>query len=167
MYRVQLTDEQHRELKRRSREPGLARRTRDRLEMVRLSANRISVPKIACLLRADEDRVRHWIKAFLSGGFDALPDQGHQGRPSRLTPTIMQAVRQEIAKADRTWNAPQLVEWIAERFGLRMTPDHLGRRLRREKLVYKRTSRSLRHKQKPEEVEAKRKELEELEKRGT
>lgn len=76
-------------------------------------------------------------------------------------------MREEIEKADRTWTAGQLAGWIREQHGVQVSTDHLGRRLREERLRYKRTSRSLKHKQKPQEVEAKRKELEELAKRGT
>jgi len=167
MYRVQLSDEQRQELVRRTRQTNLARRTRDRLEMVRLSASGLSVPRIAQHLQISEIRVRHWVKAFLSLGFEALPDQPHRGRPKRLTQEILEALRQEIKKGERTWNGPQLLEWIGEQFGVSVTLGHLRERLRQEKLAYKRTSRSVRHKQKPDQVEAKRKELEELAKRGT
>ena len=48
-----------------------------------------------------------------------------------------------------------------------MSPSHLRRFLRRWKLSYKRTTRSVRHKQQPDEVAAKQEELAELEKRGS
>lgn len=167
MYRVQLSEEQQQELSSRSRRKGLVARTRDRLEMIRLSGAGVSIPRIATHLRVSEKRVRHWIKAFLSGGFEALPDGARTGRPAHLTPLILQAVREEIGKGDRTWTAGQLATWISEQQGVQVSADYLGRRLRQEGLAYKRTSRSLKHKQKPEEVEAKREELEDLEKRGT
>lgn len=47
MYSVTLTDDQRQELRQRTRQAGLAASTRDRLEMVRLSAAGWSVPKIA------------------------------------------------------------------------------------------------------------------------
>lgn len=51
MYRVHLSEEQYEELRRLTRDPHTQSRTRDRLEMVRLAAAGMSVPKIACLLR--------------------------------------------------------------------------------------------------------------------
>ena len=167
MYRVTLTDLQREELRRRCRVPKTLPRTRDRLEMVRLSDAGWSVPKIAVHLGISEARTRHWIRAFLSGGFDALPDQPHVGQTSSLTPEIMEAVKTELRKAEQTWTAAQIADWIEGRFGLRLSADHLGRRLNRAGIVWKRTSRSVRHKQDPQEVEAKRTELAALEKGAT
>lgn len=167
MYRVELSEEQQRELQRRTHAAGIRPRTRDRLEMVRLSHSGHSVPQIARHLGISEKRVRHWIKTFLAEGFEALTDRPPVGRPSRLTPTIREAVRQELAKGDRTWTAPQLAEWIAARFGVRVSAAHLRRFRQRWQLSWKRTVRSVKHKQKPDEVAAKKQELEALEKRGS
>lgn len=167
MYRVELSDEQQRELQRRTHQLGIRPRTRDRLEMVRLSHHGQSVPQIAGHLGISEKRVRHWIKTFLAKGFDALTDRPPVGRPSRLTPAIGAAVRQELAKGDRTWTAPQLAEWIETQCGLRVSASHLRRFRGRWRLSWKRTPRSVRHKQQPDEVAAKQKELAALEKKGS
>lgn len=164
MYRVRLTDEQRQELKRRSRAPRVKPRTRDRLEMVRLSDAGWSIPKIARHLQVSEVRVRYWVKGFLADGFDALPDLPHLGQQSKLSPEILAALRVELEKGDRSWTAPQLADWVAEQYGVRLTPDWLGRLLKRAKLSYKRTYRSLKHKQDPVQVEKKRAELEQAEK---
>jgi transposase len=164
LYRVHLTEEQRAELQQRTRDPRLLPRTRDRLEMVRLSDAGWSIPKIACHLRLSEKRVRHWIKQFLEGSFDALPDQPHLGQQSRLTPALLAALRQEIDRQPRTWTAAQLAAWLAEQHDVCLTPDHLGRLLRRARLSYKRTERGLKHKQDPQQVAARQAELAELEK---
>ena len=167
MYRVELNDEQQRELQRRTHQPGIRPRTRDRLEMVRLSHRGHSVPQIARHLGISEKRVRHWIKTFLAEGFDALTDRPPVGRPSRLTPVIGTAVRRELAKGDRTWTAPQLAEWIEQQFEVRVSAAHLRRFRERWRLSWKRTPRSVKQKQKPDEVAAKKTELEALEKKGS
>jgi transposase len=164
MYRVRLTEAQQQELKHRTRAAGLKPRTRDRLEMVRLAHAGWSIPKIARHLQISEVRVRHWVKRFLTDGFDALPDAPHLGRQPSLGPAVLAALRQELEKEDRTWTAPQLAEWVAEQHGLRLTPDWLGRLLKQANLSYKRTYRSLKHKQDPVQVEEKRAELEAAEK---
>jgi transposase len=166
MYRVRLTDTQREELQQRAHAPGVMPRTRDRLEMVRLSDAGWSIPQIAAHLKMSQPRVRHYIKAFLFHGFDALPDRPHPGQTSKLTPAIEEAIRQHLRQSKRTWTASQLADWVAERFGIRLTPDYLSRRLKRARISYKRTGRSLKHKQKPEEVEAKRTEMAAQEKRG-
>lgn len=53
-----------------------------------------------------------------------------------------------------------------EEHGLRRSAEQLSRLLKRERIVFKRTGRGLKHKQKPEEVEAKKAELATHEKRG-
>ncbi len=164
LYRVHLTEEQRDELQRRTRAPGVMPRPRDRLEMVRLADSGMSIPRIAQVLRISEQRVRYWIKRFLQGGFDALPDQPHLGQASQLTPALLAALRAELEKQERTWTAPQLAEWLAEHHGLCLSPHHLGTLLRRAGLSYRRTERSLRYKQDPEQVATKRAALQELEK---
>jgi transposase len=167
MYRVHLTEEQRQELQRRAHALGLAWRTRDRLEMVRLSDAGFSIPKIAQLLHVSDVRVRYWIKRFLADGFEALPDQPHRGQQSALTQEILDTLAVELQRSARTWTAQQIADWITENSGLRLTPDYLARRLKRAKLSYKRTGRSLRHKQDPVQVETKQAELATLEKGGS
>lgn len=166
MYRVALTDARRDELHRRARAPGLQPRTRDRWEMVRLSAAGWSPPQIAAHLQISEPRVRHYLKAFLAGGFDALPDQRHPGMASPLTPLMEAALRQELLKDERTWTAAQLADWVEAQFGVRLTPDARTRRLKRARIAWKRTSRSVKHKQQPEAVAAKKKERAAQDKRG-
>lgn len=167
MYRVHLDEHTRQELNRRAHQPGIAPRTRDRLEMVRLSDVGWSVPHIARHLSSSEIRVRHWIKTYLRASFDGLPDKPHVGQKSALTPEILTALRAEIAKGERIWTARQVSEWLWEHHQIRRCPGWLRRVLKREGLRYKRTTRTLKHKQNPEQVAAKRTELESLEKRGS
>jgi transposase len=165
---VTLTEGQRDELHRRMRDPKTKSRTRERLEMLRLSDAGMSIPKIAPILRQSEGRVRYWVKRFLeSGAFEALEDAPHLGMPSRLTPEHLSALRSEIEKGERTWTTPQISEWLEREQGVSLSGDQIGRKLKQAGIVWKRTSHRLTHKQKPQEVEAKRAELEGLEKRGT
>jgi putative transposase len=166
MYHVTLTTDQRQELQQRTRQRGLAPSTRDRLEMVRLSDAGWSVPRIARHLGQHEQTVRAWIKAFLAGGFDALPNQPRGGKQSALTPTMLEAVRAEVARGTRTWTAAQLADWVAEHHGLRLSTGRLRVHLKRAKISWQRTSRSLKHKQDPTEVVQRQAVLDELEKKG-
>ncbi len=164
MYRVQLTEEQREELKRRTHAADIQPRTRDRLEMIRLLDAGWHIPRIAQHLRVSPRRVRHWVRRFLEGGFDALPDQPHLGQQSQLTPALRDALRTELAQEERTWTAPQLAAWLEAQHGLRLSSHHLSTLLRRAGLSWRRTERTLQHKQDPQEVEQRRAELQELEK---
>jgi transposase len=166
MYRITLTDEQRRELRAHTRQTGLAPSTRDRLEMVRLSNAGWSVPRIALHLGQHEQTVRAWIKAFLAGGFDALPNKPRGGKQSALTAAMLESVRAEVATGARTWTAAQLADWIAERHGVRLSADRLRRHLRRARISWQRTSRTLRHKQDAAEVAARAAVLTDLAKKG-
>ena len=167
MYRITLTDHQRQDLRLRTRQAGSAPSLRDRLEMVRLLDVGWSVPKIALHLGSHENTVRAWIKAFIAHGFDALTNKPRGGDTSELTPAMLEAVRTEIAKGTRTWSASEVADWIAEHHRVRLSPGRMRVHLKRAKLSYQRTSRSLRHKQKPEEVAKRKDQLHELEKRGS
>jgi len=160
LYRVILTNEQRLELNRRAHRRDIRPEVRDRLEMVRLSDSGLSVPKISRLLAVHEQTVRHWIKAFLTGGFDALqsrPSGGVvAGKVSAFTPDMVAALRQEIEQGKRTWSAPQMADWVDATFRVRLSPARIAVHMKRAGLVYKRTNRTLKHKQKAEEVSAKR-----------
>jgi transposase len=166
MYRIALTAEQRHELQHRTRQRGLAASTRDRLEMVRLSDAGWSVPRIARHLGQHEQTVRAWIKAFLAGGFDALPNQPRGGKQSALTPAMLDAVRTEVTRETRTWTAAQVADWVAEQHGLRLSTSRLRVHLKRAKISWQRTSRSLKHKQDPTAVAQRQAVLDDLEKKG-
>jgi len=166
MYRILLTPEQRQDLRRRTRQAGLAASTRDRLEMVRLADAGWSAPKIARYLGQHEQTVRTWVRAFLAGGFEALPNKPRGGGHSALTPRILDAVRGEVAGGQRTWTARQVRDWVAERHGVRLSAGRMRVHLKRARLSYHRTSRSLAHKRDPRQVAEHTATLAGLEKRG-
>ncbi len=165
MSRIHLSGSQREELQRRCRIRSTRPRTRDRLEMIRLSEAGWSLPRIAEHFGRDPRAVRRWVKGFLQAGFEALEDQPRRGLPERMSPEAWKALRERVGRANRTWTARQLAEWLPQEQGISLSADRLRFLLRREKLSYKRTNRELRHKQKPEEVAAKTEELEAV-KRG-
>jgi transposase len=164
MYRLHLTQEQYRERFRRTQLPDLAPCVRDRLEMIRLCDAGWSIPRIAAWLQQHEQTVRYWIKAFLEGGFDALEDKPHGGKLSQLTPAIVEAVFDHVRTTKQTFTAAQIVQWTAEHHKVRISPGRMRVHLRRARLSYKRTSRTLKHKQNADEVAAKEVSLDTLKK---
>lgn len=102
MIRVTLTPAQPEELRTRTRTPGVAPRTRDRLEMVRLADAGWSVPRIGRHLGAHEHTVRKYITAFLVAGFDALPDRPRPGRPPTITTAHLDALEARLDAGGRT-----------------------------------------------------------------
>ena len=152
-FRIRLTPEQRAELHQRARERVVPPRLRDRLEMVRLSDLDWPVPKIAAYLGCHEQTVRKYVKAFLAGGFEALPDRPRPGRPPTLTLAHLATVEQHLdaaAARGETWTAPRLAAWLAEAHWVRIDPEYLAARLRRRRFRWKRTKRSVRHKADPD-----------------
>jgi transposase len=164
MYRVTLTAEQAAELTRRRRDPKTKPRVRDRLEMVRRSDKGWSIPQIAQHFELTESRVRHWIKQFLVEGFDGLADRKGVGPKRRLTKEILEHLRQAIGQDGRTWTAVQVNAWLLEQHGFTMNRRYLSEVLGNNGLSYKRTTRTIRHKQKPEQVADRKADLETLKK---
>lgn len=166
MIRVELTPLQRAEIRARTREPGCAPRTRDRLEMVRLADAGWSVPRIARHLGSHEQTVRKYLKAFVADGFAALPDRPRPGRPPTVTAAHLNALEALLDAGGRTWTTPQLAAWLEQEHGVRVHPDHLSRRLHARRFGWKRTVSSVAHKRRdPTGYAAKTAELADLKKR--
>lgn len=165
MYRVALTAEQIAELNRRCHDPKTRPKTRDRLEMLRLANAGWSVPKVARHFALTQSRARHWVKAFLQGGFDALDNKTSPGPKRKLTSEIVEHLKQVVGQDGRTWTAPQVMTWLQEQYGLSVNRTWLCEVMNQNGMSYKRTTRHVGHKQKPEQVADKKADLETL-KRG-
>jgi len=166
MIRVELTPAQRADLRARTRAPGVAPRTRDRLEMVRLADAGWSIPRVARHLGCHEQTVRKHVKAFLADGFGALPDRPRPGRPPTVTAAHLDALEALLDGGGRTWTTPQLVAWLEREHGVRVHPDHLSRLLHARRFGWKRTVTSVAHQRRdPDGYGAKVAELEDLKKR--
>ena len=150
MYRIGLTDEQRTELRQRGRQPGLAPRARERLEMIALADAGWNIPRIARHLAVHEQTVRKYVTAFLAGGFDRLADRPRPGRPRRLTDVHLTALERLLDTTERTWTLPQLVGWLGREHSARVHPDYLRVLLKRRRFRWKRTKRTVRHKGDPD-----------------
>ena len=164
MYRVALTTEQLSELNRRCHDPATKPKTRTRLEMVRLSHAGWTIPQIAKHFQLTESRVRYWIKACLSEGFDALDSKMSPGPPVKLSTAMLTHLKQTVGQDGRTWTCAQVQDWLQENYQLAVNRTWLSEVLVKNGLSYKRTTRTVRHKQSPEQVADRKADLETLKK---
>ncbi len=164
MYRVSLTAEQMTELNRLCRDPKTKPPTRTRLEMLRLAHAGWTIPQTARHFEVTERRVRYWVKAFLADGFTALENKKSPGAKRKLTPEILAHLKQVVGQDGRTWTAPQVIEWLQQQYALSVNRTWLCEVMSRNGMSYKRTTRHVRHKQTPEQVTAKKADLETLKK---
>ena len=149
MLRTSLTDSQRSELQT-LRRTDLAAVARDRLEMVLMSADGWSPPKIAAHLNRHPHTVRATLKGFAARGTQAFypdapgPDPDH-ARRAQVTGKLS-----ELLGQDRTWTAKQLAEALGPDIGIghRQTRRYLGLL----KAGYRRTAQTVAHKQEPQKV---------------
>lgn len=152
LLRVELSADQHAEVRRRLADRGLAPHTRMRLECVRLSGQGRTVAEIADILELHRATVREALHRFGDGGWDGLPDAPRPGRPPRVGRAdldAMEAMLDRAAAVGQTWTLPALAEWLARERGVMVESSWLSVLLRRDGFRYKRTRDSLRHKADP------------------
>ena len=165
--RVSLTPQQRDQLNQRARARSLPPKVRDRLEMIRLSDMGHTIPQIALALGHHQQTVRKYLKLFASQShrsnadfdFDLLLDAPRSGRPAVLTADhllvlAMERLLDEGALSGRTWTRRQLAAWLHEQFGISINPTYLSERLKEHHFRWKRTARSVHHKQKDPKLQA-------------
>jgi putative transposase len=150
MLRTSLSDSQHAQLQalRRTDLPAVSR---DRLEMVLMSAAGWSPPKIAEHLGRHPHTVRAALRGFRDRGTAAFspdkpgPDPDHDRRAT-VTGKLSELLGQE-----RTWTARQLADALGPDIGIghRQTRRYLATL----KAGYRRTAQTVGHRQDPERVE--------------
>lgn len=163
MLRITLSSGQHDALQALRRDPTLTVAERDRVEMIGLAAAGWSPPRIATHLGYHAKTVRLVLKRFAAGGLASLRRQ-----PPGPPPDV--ARRQEVERAltillaqDRTWTADQLAAALPGH-GI-MLSTHQTRKYLRRLAAWRRTLRSVRHKQDPARVAQATTELAALKKR--
>lgn len=137
---------------------------RDRVEMILLSDAGWSPPRIANHLNYHAKTVRLVLRRFHAQGLGSL-------RYHRPGPPPDIARRQQVTSAldqllsqDRTWTAGQLAEALAG-VGICLSTRQTLKYLGRMKAHWRRTARTLRHKQDPVRVEHARDQLDRLKKK--
>ncbi len=137
---------------------------RDRVEMILLSDAGWSPPRIAGHLNYHAQTVRLVLRRFHTPGLASL-------RYRRPGPPPDSARREQVTSAldsflgqDRTWTAGQLAEALSG-VGIHLSTRQTLKYLARMKARWRRTARTLRHKQDPVRAEHARTQLDRLKKR--
>jgi transposase len=151
MLRLALTDAERAAVQALRRERSLTPAERDRVELLLLADAGWSVPRIAAHLGCHPVTVRTVLRRWVTAG----PDCVRRGRPGPPPDT---ARREQVTAAldallgqDRTWTAAQLATALGEQglaLSTRQTRKYLGRMGAR----WRRTVRTLAHKQDPARV---------------
>lgn len=164
MRRTTLTDDQRAVLQATRHDRSWQPRERDRVEMVLLSAAGWSPPRIAAHFACSVKPVRTALDQYATHGLDGL-------RSKRPGPAANLARRAQVTTAltallaqERTWTAAQLSAALAEqaiRLSTRQTRKYLS-----GIAAWRRTLRSLKHKQDPARAATATRQLAVLAKKG-
>jgi transposase len=151
MYRTTLTDEQRAALQAARHDARLKPHERDRVEMLLLSAAGWSPPQIAQHFGCTPKPVRALVDRYRAVGLDAI----HRKRPGPPPDTARKvAVAHELTALlaeERTWTTPQLAAALTAR-GIALGRRQTRRYLHECGAGWRRTVRTLDHKQDPQRV---------------
>lgn len=126
--------------------------------MLLLSAEGWSPPRIAAHLGCHAKTVRQVLDRYPQEGLACLVRQHPGTRPNRQHRQQVEDALRTLLAADRTWTAAQLAAALTDQ-QITLGPRHLRRYLRGMGAGYRRTVRTLDHKQDPEKVATARQEL--------
>ena len=151
MLRITLTSEQAAELATWRGDATLSPAERDRVEMVALSAAGWTVPRIAAHLGYCAETVRRLFRRFPSEGWRAIRHAARGPAPDEARRQRVETVLRRLLAQPRTWTAGQLAEALSAA-GIRLSARQVRRYLRHLDAGWRRTKRTLRHKQDPVRV---------------
>ncbi len=158
MLHIMLTAGQRDAVEALRRDPSRTPAERDRVEMLLLSAAGWSVPKIAAHFRCCQATVRRLFHRFRPEDLASLRRQRPGPAPDLpRRQRISQALERLLAQ-DRTWTAAQLAEALAAD-GIALSGRQARRYLHGLRARWRRTVRTLRHKQDPARVAQAKKDL--------
>jgi transposase len=140
-----LTDAQREELDRlyrTTKDPRL----RTRAQMVLLSAEQSrTAPEIARIVRESEVTVQRWLKRYLAEGVEGLKDAPRPGRTATVTDSYRTELLAAVRRRPRSlelpyslWTLQRLVDYLAEKTGLRVSHETVRQTLKKADIVLSR-----------------------------
>ena len=137
--KVHLSEEEDRQLLEFQKIDGIPRRVRERAEMVRLNHYGWSVAKIAEYKIKSPHTVRASLKRWSNLGFIGLWEKAGRGRKRTWKEADIKYVEICLEKEQRTYNAAQLSQKLAQERGVTLSSDRLRKVLNKRGWRWKRT----------------------------
>ncbi len=164
MIRANLTTDTRDAVQALRRDATLSPAERDRVEMILLSDEGWSPPHIANHLKCHAKTVRLVLKRFHEQGLASPRYQRPGPPPDTARREQVTSALEQLLSQNRTWTAGQLAEAL-EDFGIQLSTRQTLKYLGRMEAHWRRTARTLRHKQDPVRVDHARTQLATLKKR--
>jgi putative transposase len=164
MLRLRLTTDERAAVQAMRRDPNLCPTERDRVEMVCLAVAGWGAPAIAAHLEYNPVTVRRLLRRFPQTGVAGLRRRPPGPPPDTARRAQVEAALDALLDRDRTWTAAQLAAALGAEFGIALSPRQTRKYLGRI-AAWRRTVRTLRHKQDPVKVDRAKTVLTSLKKR--
>lgn len=155
MIRIQLTDEERRELHREARRA--VGRVSERIHFVLLSDQAYSPPQIGTILGYSAATVRMWLERYREKGLAGLQDEPRGGRPPLTSPEQdgrIAATGEESPTAHGykvgLWTIAILLTHLVPLLGVQLSPTTLRRRLHQARFRWRRPRLAPAKKEDPE-----------------
>lgn len=157
-----LSDEEVRALVKLHRETNDAD-VRSRCDMILLSNEGLSPPKIGQRVRFSRDTVVRYIKRYETEGIAGLFTKPRPGRPRHVTPKYKAKLLEAVEQAPRSlglpfsnWTTANLADYMAKQTGIVISARQVENYLKAYGWRLRRPVRTVKHKQDPEQVEEKK-----------
>lgn len=146
MLRLRLTADERAAVQALRRDPTLSPAERDRVELVCLADAGWGAPAIAAPLQYNPVTVRRLLRRFPQAGVVGLRRRPPGPPPDAARRAQVEAALDALLDRDRTWTAAQLAAALHEEFDITLSPRQTRKYLGRI-AAWRRTVRTLRHKQ--------------------
>ena len=151
MWQLKLDEQQHRELAQWRADPTLKPAERDRVEMVALSAAGWEVKAIAPHLGYNPESVRRVFRRWRTDGWQVVRHQPPGPAPDQARREQVETALTSLLQQERTWTSRQLAAALTSQ-QIPLSGRQVRRYLHGIRAGYRRTYRSLKHKQDPAKV---------------
>ncbi len=136
---------------------------RSRCQMILLSNEGLSPPKIAEQVRFHRRTVTRYIQRYEAEGIDGLMTRPRSGRLPKVTEAYTSLLLQAVEQWPRTlelpfsnWTTANLAEYLAQKTGIELSPRQVENILRANDWRLRRPVRTVKHKQDQQLVEEKK-----------
>ena len=89
------------------------------LLVLRVKGDGVSPSEVSRELHRTKSWASKWLKRFQSRGVDGLRTMPRRGRPSKLSPEVVQSIRGKLLESRQGWKTRQVYDLIVERSGVR------------------------------------------------